>query len=305
MATTASAKTLLIGTSRTMADYNPEQIEKTWRKHQWGTSYSPVFNLGNLGNWPSQLLANKQVFDINPTLVVLEFSPHMFLTGAPIKPTRTSRYEQYRQWKKTTESLLLGWITSTTGLDDTLNLWPRTIIGFLNAIKNHSREACAATFYETLRSNGFGQILGPRGQVTYRNYLPDRQAAILLNQRFSGSLEEYRNRFQRKKMSEKELKSYLEIIDKFAQKAQVVIVRPPLDERMYKLENRYGAKLSETLISQLGKRRIPFIDLNPNNFYSSDQSHIDWYDTDHASTVLANGLLESLSKSDVVVTQSR
>ena len=59
---------------------------------------------------------------------------------------------------------------------------------------------------------------------------------------------------------------------------------------MYALEEQTHGDLIARVARYLEDQGIPYIDLNPGDYHSTDLSHIDWYDTARLSADFAKRL---------------
>lgn len=283
------ADILFVGTSRTMADYNPDIFARTVSE-RLGLARVPVgLNLGNLGNYPTEFEAYLKQGGLRPKLLILEFSPHIFtLEEDPQTPFR-----RYRAAVAPYELFAGGLLIQALGLENlpwAASYWAATI-----AQPRANREWICLR--ERLRAYNYGQRLQPNGQVFYRIYLPDSAAADLARRKGFAPVEygAFEKIYLAGGFKEQQWAAYQRIIaDVAANGGVVILVRPPVAPELYALENGKKPILKKTL-AYFAEEQIPYVDLNPHAYRALDMSHVDWYDTAALSEDLALRILPYLS----------
>jgi hypothetical protein len=77
-------------------------------------------------------------------------------------------------------------------------------------------------------------------------------------------------------LSEKRLRILKQIIDYLSQDGKVVLVRLPVHEKMYVIENNMAPKFDEQMHDISMQRKVPYINLMPlrNDYMYTDGNHI-------------------------------
>lgn len=288
---------LLAGSSRTMADFGPRLIEAEIGKTLQGLPRIRGFNLGNVANCYSDF--EKHVRKYGPPLLVLEFSPHLMLKSMRCneslpEPSAIHRgFSAYRKWIEEREQKVSGFVLAKLGLDEFLTLRAGVPKLLWSALRNKEHDF-SRVYVATRSHNGYGQVIQPDGQVFYHAYLPDKRAAKLYRELEGGSYGEFDLRLN-SPLDEIQWNSLKRIIELFSGPGrQLVVLRPPVAPELYLLENRRQAPQIERVISYLSKHHVPYLDMNPNEFFMADESHIDWFDTNQASQTLGRFLFQNV-----------
>jgi hypothetical protein len=275
------ADILFVGTSRTMADYDPDIFAQTLSKNI-PLPYTPSGrNLGNLGNAPTSLEAYLNAGKLRPKILVLEFSPHIFSLKEE-KPL--TQFDNYRSTVMIQDLLISGWTAQILGLENT---WAASYLlaTLLNPTANHAR-TCVE---KQMKAYQYGQRLRENGQVYYRVYLPDWKSTKIAREHGFVPLEykAFQDIYLVGKFRESEWEAYKRIIQSARSKGVlVIVVRPAVAPELYDLENQ-KKRVVDTVTQYLAKQNVVYVDLNPNDYHSLDMSHIDWYDTPRLSADLA------------------
>lgn len=277
---------LFAGTSRTMADYDPEIFAETLAKNIPLPSTPTGRNLGNLANYPDTFESYLNSGQVHPKLLIIEFSPHMFVLPDEVAE-KSDLYSKYRLNTRIQELFIDGWIRKMLGLDDLGWLSPSALLSLTNT-RSARRLTCGGKL-DVIRLNayGYGQRLKEGGQVPYHVYLPDRQAAESMRQFASTEYAEYKNVYLVGSFKDPEWEAYKRIIRSVQSHGSVVVVRPAVDPALYALENQQLPSVIGTVTQYLASNEIPYVDMNPNDYSALDTSHIDWYDTPKLSQDLA------------------
>jgi hypothetical protein len=277
---------LLVGTSRTMADYDPKTIARTFAEKVPLKKGPDVENFGDLGNYPSLLENYLHENNIQEKLLILEFSPHIFL----LEPEDSQTHNLYRTYQMSIhifELLVDGWVKKTGDFEELGWLRPSSFFHVFN--KPSYRSLSCGEKFDNLRvdSFGYGQKLSETGQVLYYTHVPDRQVAEYVKPNVRSEYESFKDKLLIGSFKETEWEAYQRIILEAKSKGSVVVVRPAVDPAMYDLENEMASAGIRKLVAFLESQNIPFIDMNPTQYHSMDMSHIDWYDTTNLSSDLA------------------
>ncbi len=289
----ASIDLLFAGTSRTMADYDATRVSDGLAP--LGACYTPplAFNAGNIANHYDAFLRWYRQSQAHVRVMVLEFSPHVLLRHQGQSATGpapgTSLFQRYRHRIAAFERRFSAYVLYYLGFGDPLRLNIP-----VHAVAHELRAGRLAAAYTLMRAvNGYGQVLQTDGQVYYRHYFSypwqSRLARPLMSE-----LETYAGRNLRPEPDPIAWSSMQAIIRLAAKRGtRLVFVRPAVSAAMYRLENRMQGRLIMRFTSYLAQQQVSYIDLNPAEYASTDDSHIDWFDTPALADRLA-GLLAML-----------
>ena len=75
---------------------------------------------------------------------------------------------------------------------------------------------------------------------------------------------------------------------------EIVVWRPPVDSWLYEIENKEKTAEIVAVRSLLAENRVPYVDMNPHDYSTSDLSHVDWFDTPRRSEELATRIVDVL-----------
>jgi hypothetical protein len=265
------------GTSRTMADYAASEIARNLTERCKLTRSLTAYNLGNVSNYFdvfSPLTGDAEGFRV----LVLEFAPHTFLHHKE-NTVEEKSYERYRNLIKRFETWTTGAAKHALGLDNMIQV-NHGMIDMLYS-KRHENNFSSRTFLYMLQgAKGYGQSIQPDGQVFYRAFMPDRTPGPLLQSLYGTELSAFQSIHLASPWDDIAWKAFTDIIRKFTVPGkQIIIMRPPVSSAMYSLENEMQAGTILRVREYLHSKGIPYIDMNPTPYYSTDMSHIDWYDT--------------------------
>ncbi len=275
------AEILFVGTSRTMADYDPEIFAQTLSRELGLARVPAALNLGNLGNYPAQLEAYLKAGELRPKILILEFSPHIFT----LEEDAQTPFRRYKAAVAPYELFVSGWATQALGLQNLSWAVSYEAAAILQPRLNRQ----TLCLRERLRAYRYGQRLKPNGQVWYRVYLPDSAAAELARRKGFAPVEygAFEKIYLAGDFKETEWQAYQRIVaEVFANGGAVIIVRPPVAPELYALENRQK-RILKTAAAFFAARGVPYLDLNPHAYRTLDMSHVDWYDTAKLSADLA------------------
>lgn len=277
---------LFAGTSRTMADYDPQVFAKTLAANV-PLPYAPsARNLGNMANYPTLFEAYLKSGGLRPKLLIIEFSPHIFIREAEAqKPP--DRFSEYRVNVKIQELFVEGWSAQIFGLEELGWISPSSLYALSKSRVTQSAACGAELDIFRLGAYGYGQKLKEGGQVAYRTYLPNRQASEKARSLIQTEYGMFESVYLVGSFNESEWEAYKRIISDADSQGSVVVVRPPLDPELYALENQQLPDVVNLVTEYLASNGIPYVDMNSHNYYSLDMSHVDWYDTPKLSEDLA------------------
>lgn len=290
-----------VGTSRTMADYDPSIFVEFLEPKLDLQEPLCALNLGNLGNSPRHLLQLMKSNGFRPRILILEFSPQMFYRDLVIeKPT--GWFSRYRSWVQLTELKTNGRLKKLLMFDASLSVRPDSIY-FLLA-QQHSSPIELANLYEywAYSSFGRGQTYHPDGQVSYRNYLSNPSLLNVFGSSLDTDLDNFIKAYSGQTFNEREWSSFEELLTIIG-RSHVVIVRPPVAADTYNFENNTLSEAVARMITLEKRTGVLYVDLNPNDYQSVDHSHIDGLDTDRVTRDLASMLLEWILKSKLINNQ--
>lgn len=292
----ASIDLLFAGTSRTMADYDASRVMRGLSRGPACPQTPLALNAGNIANHYDAFLRWYRQSQSHIRIMVLEFSPHVLLrhhgpdvlaSSAPV-----GLFQRYRRGVEDFERRFSAYVLYGIGFGDPLRLNIP-----VHAVARALRSGNPAGAYSLMRAvNGYGQVLQADGQVYYRNYFfapwQSRLARPLMSE-----LGTYAGRNLRHDPDPVAWSSMQAIIRLAARRGtRLVFVRPAVSDGMYRLENRMQGPLIARFTSYLRQQRLPYIDLNPNEYASTDDSHIDWFDTPALADRLAGSLATVLGK---------
>ena len=279
---------LFAGTSRTMADFAADDIATDLGEACHAGRRIAGYNLGNVADSYQEFLARIRHID-RPRLLVLEFSPHVMLEDAPAAPPRANRlvrvYRRYRTNLAIFETMFAGWLKGQLGIAELIHLQPGQWQKLAQTMPRGDGRDLARLYYLLRVFQGYGTRIAEAGQVYYWTYFPNPAAAQLVD----GAASEYDlyTSLLSAQPSDSAWRSFGEILDLFDAAHQIVVVRPAVSAPIYRLENAKQSELILRVTRYLRDRGIAYIDLNPNEYRSTDGSHIDWYDTKRVSQDLA------------------
>lgn len=269
--------TYFIGTSRTMADFDPSLFADLIQEANISPELSCATNLGNLGNSAIQLSQAFPVDIINPDLVIVEFSPHTFFTTTDLQAEK-SAFTDHSRNKQYIELTLDGWLRKSLHLEGTLQIDPAALYIYANQAGKGLAESTDLYPFLATSYFGAGQRFQGDGQVWYRSYFKDSDSARGISEWVDTSLNDFEQSYSETAFSEAEWEAFLDFVQSLGNK-RVVIVRPPVSEDLYKFENDELGEPIEKLRVAVKQMDLFYIDINPNDFFSLDESHVDWYET--------------------------
>jgi len=283
-----SVDLLFAGTSRTMADYDVSRIARRLIS-AGGCDHEPLaYNAGNIANYYDAFLRWLRQGQSHAKVMVLEFSPHELLRhqGQTTQPAGEALFQRYRQGIAAFERRFSAYFLYYLGFGDPLRLNVP-----VHAVGRELRAGHLAAAFSLMRVvNGYGQVLQGDGQVYYRNYFT-RAWQSRLAQPLMSELDTYASMNLRHAPDPIAWSAMQAIIQLAASRGtRLVFVRPAVSAAMYRLENRMQGKLIARFTGYLRQQGVPYIDLNPAQYASTDDSHIDWFDTPALADRLA-GLL--------------
>lgn len=284
---------LLAGSSRTLADYSADVVGDVLSKELRLQKQVMAYNLGNVSN-------NYSLFERNllrnglPQILILEFSPHLFYLNRDDNQTKTmdyfhSMYRLYQDWRLKGELFLAGVVKSFLGMSELFQI-KRFPHSYSIALFSDEDLDLKTLYYALRVFSGAGERICRDGQVLYRVYLPNRLAAMKVRGFWDVELPKL-EKIMSQALNEKQWEGLSRIVHDFSsERKMLVVVRPPVDSRLYEMENRMAAELVQDVERYLASRGIPYIDLNPNDYFSCDMSHLDWYETGRLSEYLGKRL---------------
>lgn len=281
---------LMAGTSRTMADFSPQIIAETYGNLR-GTSQQYLGrNLGNIANYYVEF---EMLYTQLPQhdVLVLEFSPHMLLGGLDEYQDRHNfnYFKEYRRRLDEFEFRLTGLFQKVIGFEERFVLNPRMIRDLYNHFVNKSI-SLKRLFTKSRVNNGYGQVLQADGQIFYYTYIPDEVTGESLR-KYRSEYKTYKNKILKQPFSQLSFEAFKNIV---LMESKIVVVRPPVARELYKLENTLAEEEVRMVEQFLQENNITYIDMNPGQWFSTDMSHIDWYDTAEVSRALATLLHKHL-----------
>lgn len=285
------------GTSRTLADYNTESVAALLGERCGADRRLTSYNLGRLALFYSVFLDYLRASE-PPKLLVLEFSPHVLLDYSPggkPRPQEDARsdwlgYEAYRARLKLDEVIFAGAVEAALGLSDLIQMNPGHLVLMIRALQRHSDQWLARLYYMLRSTQGEGVRIGDAGQVLYRIYFPSREAAKLVD-----NVESEYDKYVGWLSSPPDAdawRSFTQILDLFESGRQVVVVRPPVAPELYALENKKQGAMIEEVTGYLRRRGVAYFDMNDGDYFSTDRTHVDWYDTARLSGDVAGRLVK-------------
>lgn len=283
------------GTSRTMADFAPGPVAAVLNRRCDADHPLTGYNLGNVADDYGAFYTQLRRVGL-PRLLVLELMPRVLLDdptgahGVEARPPSGALERSYRDYKTRMsifETYVAGGTREFLALGDLVNIRPGQLVLLWQALQNRD-DRLARVYYALRNFQGSGSRMADRGQVDYRSYLPDRRAASLSGD----SASEYQAYAVWLKAPPRAAawQDLVNILDLFGPDREVVVVRAPVAPVMYALEERTHGDLLARAARYFNERAIPYIDLNPGDYHSTDLSHIDWYDTARLSEDFAKRL---------------
>jgi len=283
---------LFAGTSRTMADFDAHAIGVTLTRRCGLARPLPSYNVGRVANSYGGFLAMLRRVEL-PKLLVLEFSPHVMLgdTSGNADPADAPEpiYQKYRRKLTVAQTLFSGEILGAFGLDEMMNLRPGQLVLIVRALERHKDHRLARLYYMLRSAQSIGMRATDSGQVLYRTYLPNRAAAELTGD-MASEIRVY-ERVLSAPPDPHAWQSFTKVLALFGSDRQVVVVRPPVDPRLYALENEKQGPMVARVKAYLHAHGIAYIDLNGGGYYTTDRNHIDWYETARLSRDFARRLV--------------
>lgn len=284
-----------VGTSRIKADIDSEAIVDYFNKRLPAGKFLNAYNLGNIARLMSMLdesLKGRK----EPAFLVLEYHPSLFLFDFT-QAEKDNAFSNYKVSLKIAEMAFEGHIKQILGLKNMIKFGPETFSAFKSVFIDKRMDQRDFYYYQIAR-NGICQRLKKGGQITYRNFLKDREAGKHISRWYSAKAI-HSNYIGRKRIPEI-WSAFERIIDRFSKEGRVVVVRMPVTPEFYQLENQYEGDILKKFLKILSARNVPYIDMNPHDYYSSDPQHLDWYDTRRFSLDLAERLFPYVNKPDVL-----
>lgn len=264
---------LFIGTSRTMAGYDASFFaDKIAIAEKLDASPCSI-NLGNLGNSPRALEQFVTNYDLQPDLLILEFSPHIFFGVQEFEQTE-SDFDLYQLSKQVYELRVEKFFSTFSSA--AIKLDPAFLYTFFS--KSNIENAGNLYPYLVINSFGLGQKLQPDGQVLYHSYLPNAGTTQEVARFLDNTLNNFVRDYSFATFNEYEWEAFLNICKEFGAR-RIVVVRPPVAPDLYDFENDALWIAVERIVPELGLLGIEYVDMNPNTYSSLDFSHVDWYDT--------------------------
>jgi hypothetical protein len=288
---------LLTGSSRMMADCSATIVAEELARY-WRVSDLTGRNLGNVGSDFGAVAGRLRRGNV-PRLLILEFSPHMLgQSFDQVEPPTglQARVAAHRERVMLAEMYASGEIRRILGLEGLVRIRPLDIPKIWRTLTQPDREnhRFVSLYYLLRAADGFAQRLQPDGQVFYYTYLPDRRGAdqirSVLGKRGGFNLELLGNGVNGEQIAGLKM-----VIDRVAEtEGEMIVWRPPVDDRLYEEENRLMAGGIAAVRSVLAETGTPYIDMNPHSFSTSDLSHVDWFDTAELSRELAARVADAL-----------
>lgn len=284
---------ILAGTSRTMSDYSPSIISKELAASCSIQKELKGWNLGNIANDYAEFEEMLPHLS-NHKLLLLEFSPHMVLGQSEEDSNRLDLhfFNNYRRVINEWETRLTGYFKKLISFEERFVFNPRIIRAVYNYFIRDSI-SLQRMFILNRMNTGYGQRLQEDGQVHYYTFIPDEKVGKTIREK-RAEYNSYKNRTLSKPFSPERLEALERIIK--IKEENLIVIRPPIDSELYELENQMAKNQITKVQNLLHHYRIPYIDMNPHPWYSTDMSHIDWYDTPRASKELAAKLFPILKE---------
>jgi hypothetical protein len=278
---------LLAGTSRTMADFSASRLAEGISR-RCAIGGISAYNLGNVANSYTSFEALLDKLP-PPKVLILEFSPHVVLGQAQPQHVDEGMFHRYRAGVQELELLVAARLRQILLSEDPLVINGEMLRSGLEPTR--TGRADSQHFYYAMRSSlGYGQRLRPDGQVYYRVYLPDREAAETLKHS-SSEYGAFESIHLVGTLDANALSALERIVSRFQEGRQIVVVRPPVSREIYALENQIQRDTIDRITAFLTQREVAYVDMNPSPYYFSDLSHIDWYDTAKATESLSQRLI--------------
>ncbi|MDA0746914.1 MAG: hypothetical protein O2954_10370 [bacterium] len=278
----------LAGSSRTMSNYSPTILADRFHIAHPNIAPLKAYNLGNVADAFTLLESNLRG-DAKPDILILEFSPHLFLLQNKV-PLENDTYKEYRSAITHFELNLSGYTRNFLGLENTFVFNHKVVKTLAGMVRDRNLDL-KGLFYYIRSLAGFGQKIRPGGQVFYRVYLPDRKAGESLSRFQEDPRDDYRKNYANLPVNPEAWVAFERLVAQFEQDGQLIVVRPPIHPELYQIENELKTDLIQKVQHYLEAHDVAFLDLNPHNYFSTDKSHIDWYDTPRLSLDLAEELL--------------
>ena len=286
----------LAGSSQTMSAFNPSQIMDAAALKDTAGIRAQAYNLGNVSSCYSEFL--EYLSRHHPRILILEYAPHLmsrdFDAAKKTSGSLQKIFQGYREKISDLESLLSAHARTFLGLDEFLSLRETFVSLFKKIITNE--HALKAVYIHFRSASGYGQVLKEDGQVWYRVYLPDKEAARIYRETTGGEFDAFKRGLS-KDWNRRQFEDLKQIVLMYSRPGyQLIVIRPPVARELYTLENRLQAPQVREVTDWLRRHSIAYLDLNPNDFYPADMSHLDWYDTPEASRMLGLRLSKLIDK---------
>ncbi len=279
------------GSSRLMADFSPNVAVEQVRTVVKLDKAVRAYNFGNIAQCYDTF--EKRLTSPQPRLLILEYSPTMMVgpdcdqvIGSLAR--KNGLFDRYRSSLDRLERSLSASVRGALGIDEFPKVhkhFSRFALGLL------SGDLGLTALYIYLRaSNGYGQVLQPDGQTIYRVYLPNREAAQIHRNIIGSEFELYAEGLKRD-WSRKQWMGLHRLTERYSSPGyQLVVVRAPVSPELYELENNLQRDQLHDVVTWLAKNKIQYMDMNPNAYFVTDMSHLDWFDTPTASKQLGDWL---------------
>lgn len=271
---------LFAGTSRMMADVSPSVFAERL-KHDLGAHRE--FRAYNLGNVANNLPAFTQALsaDLEPALLVLELHPNMFTAPAPGTGAEPGFFDSYREQETLAELAAAGTLKRMAHTISPARLGTHTIVSIRMMLQSRPPDP-GPVYYAHLNQYGYGQVLQPDGQVYYRRFLAGRADGEQLRQ-WCSEFPTYSAMLPAAGRHEPSYAAFRNLLRRLAPDHRIIVVRLPVSERIYNLENATMSRMYARAAALMHRYGVPYVDMNPGDYFQADESHTDWYDTSRLS----------------------
>lgn len=283
---------LIAGTSRTMADVDASALAARVAKSQHLARTPKSFNLGNVG-YNSMLLNRNIRGKTAPKILILEYGVGLYTTP---EPKKKSLFAKYSQNKKTEEMRFAGKLFDVAGLRSVFKIGEHTIKG-AKSVATGGPINMRDLYYYHLCAAASGQKWQEDGQVHFWAQLPDKRAGE--------SCKKFFNERSWFSASHKKLphenpgwNEFVELTAPYIKNGRLVIYRPPVDPKYYALQNAESPEIDKKLDEFIAANKIPFVDFNPNDYFATDYSHLDWYETGRFTNDMADRIAPLINWDD-------
>lgn len=286
-----------VGTSRTIAAFNPTLLSGHLKNHSIFKSKDPIgTNLGNLCNAPLEYEFMQKKYRIQPEMTILEFTPHMM-----IRPTWKFQQQdwprQYQLFKQETDLWFTGLFKQWTGLTDIFYAKPRYIYHILNMKFNKNMSLSAIYYFMRCTTSAYGGKMKSDGHADFWPYIPNAEASLEFSRMYNTELNAYKRSIINARLNQDEWKAYQRIIlNQIQQGHKIIIVRPPVDREIYQLENNHLQMVIKPFHSFLQRHQVPYLDMNPNDFIQTDKTHLNWFHVEEVNKILADFIIKTYAK---------